>query len=648
MCDHCEEILLVADSLDEAAIDKRSLLWRILCGKCEDLPKLHVIICSRPCEKTLWLSKHCLFSRRLEVVGFTEEKIGQFVTAFFTQSPQKAHDLQVQLSGRPKVRSLMHTPLLATMICRLFQLEKALPSTQTGVYQSAILAMLQQTMEREMEEIPNNILDDLSSPDLQEAVENLCKLAYEGLAEKKVVFKKSELQAAGCLGTAVELGFLSSTPSVSIAGHGEDAYSFQHHTMLEFFAAVHAVRDRIRKAKRNISNLVRELGVDGDYARFWPFVSGLLSGEECELLLSALAANVQNASGQRETTQHFLLLLQCHVECAGQLPDQGSQSVAAMLKSIGVQLKKTHLSFSDAFAAAEILQMYGALLTGVTLHESSIDDSGGADLLAGLQKCTHLMWLDIGAMTNLIDAASCLRRVLERNKGSLSFIAVPASDADLPELLPAIKMCTALRVFHCGSPQLTNESAPAIAEVLRLLPNVDAIGLHSRMDDGGFVKLEDTLCDMANRLKRVRLRNKMISPAFLSKMLSRLTNLQWVVLIENPIGDDSFQQVASALQQLRHLQHLHLCDIGVTWQCLAELEKVLLSCPRVHKCHLFAEKKSFPPPGEDITKVSSLTTLRLKRESALDEPDLCYGYHVTYKMMFCNERSQALHLKFFV
>ena len=197
MCDHSEEILLVADSLDEAAIDKRSLLWRILCGKCEDLPKLHVIICSRPCEKTLWLSKHCLFNRRLEVVGFTEEKIGQFVTAFFTQSPQMAHDLQVQLSGRPKVRSLMHTPLLATMICRLFQLEKALPSTQTGVYQSAILAMLQQTTEREMEEIPDNILDDLSSPGLQEAVENLCKLAYEGLAEKKVVFKKSRASSGG-------------------------------------------------------------------------------------------------------------------------------------------------------------------------------------------------------------------------------------------------------------------------------------------------------------------------------------------------------------------------------------------------------------------------------------------------------------------
>ena len=598
--------------------------------------------------KRFGLSKHCLFNRRLEVVGFTEEKIGQFITAFFTRIPQKAHDLQVQLSTRPKVRSLMHTPLLATMICRLFQLEKALPSTQTGVYQSAILAMLQQTTEREMEEIPDSILDDLSSPDSQEAVENLCKLAYEGLAEKKVVFKKSELRAAGCLGTAVELGFLSSTPSVSIAGHGEDAYSFQHHTMFEFFAAVHAVRDRIRKTKRNISDLVGELGVDGDYARFWPFVSGLLSGEECELLLSALAANVQNASGQRETTQHFLLLLQCHVECAGQLPDQGSPSVAAMLKSVGLQLKKTHLSFSDTFAAAEILRMYGTLLTVVTLHESSIDDSGGADFLAGLQECTQLELLDIGAMSNLTGASSGLRRVLERNKYTLSNLAVPVSDADLPELLPAIKMCTALEVFHCGSPQLTNESAPAIAEVLRVLPKVDAIGFHSRMDDSGFVKLEDTLCNMANRLKRIRLCKTRVSPGSLSKILSCLGNLVWVVIIGNPIGDNGIQQVASSLRQLHRLQHLHLCNIGVTWRSLAELEKVLLYCPGVRKCHLFAEKKSFPPPGEDITKVSSLTTLRLVHESALDEPELSYGYQVTNRLVFCNERLQALNLKFFV
>ena len=649
MCDHSEEILLVADSLDEADVDKRSLLWRILCGKCQDLPKLHVIICSRPCEKTLWLSKHCLFSRRLEVVGFTEEKIGQFVDTFFTRSPHKARDLQMQLASRPKVRSLMHTPLLATMICRLFQLEKALPSTQTGVYQSAILAMLQQTTEREMEEIPDSILHDLSPPALQEAVENLCKLAYEGLAEKKVVFKKSELRAAGCLGTAVELGFLSSAPNVSIAGHGEDAYSFQHHTMLEFFAAVHAVRDRIRNAKRNISGLVRELGVDGDYARFWPFVSGLMSGEESELLLSALADNVEDVSGQvRARTQLFLLLLQCHVECASLLPRQGSPSVAALLKSTALRLEKTHLSFSDTVAAAEILRTYGPLIAKVSMHDSSLDDSGGAVLSASLQECTQLELLDIGAMSNLIGATSGFRQVLERNKGSLRNIALPVSDADLPELLPAMKKCTGLKHFTCGSPQLTNVSAPTIAEVLRLLPKVVMVGLHSQMDDGGFVKLEATLCGMANRLRQLNLYKTKVSPALLSKTLSSLVNLNGLTLVGNPIGDDGFRQVASSLQQLRRFGHLHLCDIDVTWRSLSELENILFSCLEIRRCHLTAEKRSFPPAGEDIAKISRLTTLCLKQEIALSEPVLSYGRRITDRLTFCNTRQQGLVLHFYV
>ena len=648
MCDHSEEVLLVADSLDEADVDKRSLLWRVLCGKCQDLPKLHVIICSRPCEKTLWLSKNCLLSQRLEVVGFTEEKIGQFVAAFFTKSPQRAHDLQVQLASHSEVRSLMHTPLLATMICRLFQLQKALPSTQTGVYQSAILTMLQQTTEREMEEIPDSILNDLSSPALQEAVENLCKLAYDGLAKKKVVFKKSELRAAGCVGTAVELGFLSSTPSVSIAGHGEDAYSFQHHTMLEFFAAVHAVRVCIRKATRSLFDLVKELGVDGDYARFWPFVSGLLSGDECELLLSALAANILDAikRGNREPTQRFLLLLQCHVECANQLPRQGSPSVAALLKSVGLKLKNTHLSFSDTLAAAKVLRMYGTLLTYVGMHNTSLDDSGGADLLESLHECTQLQKLDIGAMSNLIGASSGLRQVLERNKCSLFNIALPVSDGDLPELLPAMKKCTGLTNFTCGSPQLTNKSALGIAEVLRFLPKASTIGLHSRMDDGGFIKLGATLCDMANRLKRLNLYWTRVSPALLSQTLSPLVNLKGFTLVGNPIGDDGFRQVASSLQQLPCLQHLHVCDIGVTWLSLAELEKVLLSCPRLRDNHVYAEKKSFPPSGEDITKVSRLTTLHLIQEK-VGLKDAYYGYQPTHSLAFRNMRSQVLVFNFY-
>ena len=80
---HATEVLLVADSMDEAELRTDSFLWSVLTGNCEAVEGLKVIICSRPCEKTSWLAKTYLFDRHLEVVGFTEEKIRQFVQTYF-------------------------------------------------------------------------------------------------------------------------------------------------------------------------------------------------------------------------------------------------------------------------------------------------------------------------------------------------------------------------------------------------------------------------------------------------------------------------------------------------------------------------------------------------------------------------------------
>ena len=168
------------------------------------------------------------------------------------------------------------------------------------------------------------------------------------------------------------------------------------------------------------------------------------------------------------------------------------------------------------------------------------------------------------------------------------------------------------------------------------------------MDDGGFVKLAATLHGMANRLRQLNLYRTRVSPALLSEVLSSLSILAGLTLVGNPIGDDGFQQVASSLQQLSYLKNLHLCDIAVTWQSLSKLEEVLPSCPEVHGCHLYVEKKSFPPPGEDIDKIPSLTTLRFRREKALSEPTVSHGYRVTNRLSFLNARNQVLHLKFYV
>ena len=251
ICSHADQVLLVADAMDKADVKTDSFLWRVLTGKAVE--GLKIIICSRPCEKTSWLATTYLFDRYLEMVEFTDDEIVQVVETYFGPQSQKARELIAQLASRPDVLSLMHVPLLAMMICQQFDsdLHKGLPSTQTEVYQDSALALLRQSTVPDIGTVPSSILERLSPTRLPVAVASLGQLAYSALAKRSVLITRSKLEEAGCLDYAVQLGYLSSSPSSNMAGCGQNVYSFHHNTMLEFFAAVHAVRQLVGAGKKN-------------------------------------------------------------------------------------------------------------------------------------------------------------------------------------------------------------------------------------------------------------------------------------------------------------------------------------------------------------------------------------------------------------
>ena len=645
-----QQVLLVADALDEATVDEDSLLWEIVTGKCKDLPRLKLIILSRPCERALWLSKNCLFHRRLEVVGFTDAKIARFVQVFFARTPQKALELQAQLSNRADVSALMHTPLLATLMCHLFQLDMVLPSTQTGVYRSSVLAMLRQSCGRAKKKAPKNILDELSPPELQATMENLCKLAYDTLKKTEVVFTETQLSSASCLSAAGDLGFLSSSPCVGIEGHDEDAYSFQHHTMQEFFAALHAVREYNRAPeKKSIGDLVAELGVDGDYARFWPFVSGLLSGSNCESLLSAIADKVTAARdcNPPKLSRLLLLLLHCHSECVTELPREGSPAIAMVMKSIGLKLTFTHVSASDARATADILRLYSSSVENVDLFSTMIDDSSASIVIACLQSCTRLISLNPGMTSNAADSQA-VAKVIEQNKSSLHGLTVPAGDEDLPLIAPSITTCSQLVSLVIGSRALTNKSAPAVADTLRCHRSLKHFGLIGRVDDDGFTSIASSLLDTSAQLERLDLHWTMLSVSMLSDTLTSLTCLTLLQLVGNPIGDDGFQQLITPLCRLPSLQQLNLIDVDLAIQSVVEIDKLLHHTPtQLVKILVLSRKNAFLPTGQDVDDIAQLISMTLEYKVRFSEPLFILGYQVAEQLKFVNDRSQELVLHFF-
>ena len=645
ICDRSEKVLLVADSMDEADVKDPSLLWDVLSGSCEDLPRLNVVICSRPCERTSLLSKYSLFHRRLEVVGFTKEKIGQFIGMFFRDDEEKAKELQAKLSEQVEVFSLMHTPLLATMICGLHQLNRMLPKTQTGVYEAAVLAMLEQSAKRTRHKAPSSIFAELSPPSLQAAVANLSKMAYEGLSKKQVIFTETEVKSAGCLGAPrLNLGFLSVSSGVNIPGQGEDVFTFRHHTIMEFFSAVHAVREYIRPGKKSVTELLKEHGTDGDYERFWPFVSGLLAGEECETLLSALAGLVDDNRELRLRGRYSLLLLRCHEECLTQLPNKESQAVSQTMKSVGLDCSFTHLGPSDAQAVSTAFCRYKAVVTSVNLSSTILDEFAMSAITTALLSSENLSTLQLDIFGSSAECASNFAKIIRQNKASLRNVCAPTYDHSVQIIAPAIMDCAEIDRLQIGSQSLTNASAPMVADILHHR-QLEWFGLHGEIDEEGFKAITPRLQDMAAHLTRLDLYWTKLHGALLGSALSSLTNLNRISLVGNAvIDDDGLQRFVSRLQHLSALKRLLLFDMPLTWKSIATLERLQHRMISLVRCDISLERSSFSCPAEDPTTMLELTTMKFTEKEPYKPALYFFGLEITEQWTVSNDRGQCLYV----
>ena len=158
---------------------------------------------------------------------------------------------------------------------------------------------------------------------------------------------------------------------------------------------------------------------------------------------------------------------------------------------------------------------------------------------------------------------------------------------------------------------------PPIAEVLRSSSQGQmAVGFHSRMDDGGFIKLEDTLCNMAKPPETgvISVQNKgQPSIPVEDSVTSGQPRVGWPRWKPHRRRRYSTSGLCTATAA-SSTTVLHLCDIGATWQCsrragesspfLPEMSaKVLPPTLRRRSCSHHQAKTS--------PRFPSLTTLRL-------------------------------------
>ena len=248
--------LLILEGLDEMAVNHRQndeFLKRLI-EENTLLEKARILITSRPhiCEKLV-------VGRRVEVVGFGEKEIKQFVEYSFSNDVE-IQEFMKQLTEYPQLHSLCYVPLSLVMIIDIFRYQKKLPSTLTELYRLFIIMTLRREIKKgsiknllvvdnndNNEETLCKILPDISKEAVG-IVYRLCKLAYYAFfklysnmeLDPKIIFTESDLTEDGIEITSNFDGFgLLKATHIHQLPRDTVTYNFLHLTVQEFLCSLY-------------------------------------------------------------------------------------------------------------------------------------------------------------------------------------------------------------------------------------------------------------------------------------------------------------------------------------------------------------------------------------------------------------------------
>ena len=255
--------LLILEGLDEMEVNRRQsdVILKRLIDENTLLEKATLLITARPhaCEKLV-------VDRRIEVVGFGDKEIREFVENSFPNDVESVEEFMRQLTEYPQLHSLCYVPLNLVMIINIFRFsQKKLPSTLTELYRLFIVMILQREVVKGCSVKKLTVGDNVEVTLCQmlagipkEAVGIvylLCKLAYFAFfkdreeknwlgvkrwKDPKIIFTESDLTESGIEVTSEFDGFglLKSTHTYQLI-RDTVTYNFLHLTVQEFLCSLY-------------------------------------------------------------------------------------------------------------------------------------------------------------------------------------------------------------------------------------------------------------------------------------------------------------------------------------------------------------------------------------------------------------------------
>ena len=359
-------VCIILDGLDEVNLSQCSdFVLEIIQGVSMDGVRLNVT--SRPSIPVLQLAKKHPFNERLEVLGFSQEDVAQYVGKILRSDD--AEEVMKQVNASPSLAGLMQIPLNAANICMLYRSGvKTLPTSMPSVVTSVIHQVIKQNQEKKLEEMDAD--EDFSKldPMLLDPVKELAAFAFRTLVDKVLVFEKRHFTEHKLSKEALSLGLLVACDKNS--PHSQPQFVFYHLSMHEGLAAHHVAS--FLTCTDDVTWLVDTLGgLSGHLNTFWRFLAAKLDQPSVNSMIGALLStpNIETGSGG-----------QCLVdETAGSI-DYHASGVRHFLSANHAEICKladtisSHMDISSAERLAE------RLLEGV------VPGSGTAAVRAAMQQ----------------------------------------------------------------------------------------------------------------------------------------------------------------------------------------------------------------------------------------------------------------------
>ena len=539
----CQDVLFILDGWDELPfhLRKKSIFNSLISSNLPSsnpFSRSSVIVTSRPIASS---DLHRVVSSRIEILGFTAEKLCLFFTECLKGDSEAVKTLLERIEENSIVAGSCYLPLNATILAHLFKSgHYTLPTTLHGTFSNLVVNCIK----CQCKDVSIESLDQLPEF-VMELFLVLCQLAYNGVMEDKTVF--TSLPPDTKLNT---LGLLQEVNSLT--GRKKSvSHSFIHLSLQEFMAAWYlATQVQAEEQVTKVNELFNKSCFSA-VLKFYAAITKLKSPRIKNVVVNIVKkceSKVQESLTLKEDGTLLLSLLHCLYEAQ----DPSLCKFVAQQLQHGLNFSDSLLTPTDCLCIGYFLAHVCMMTTGefqVDLNSCGICDLGCKYLVMSLHK-----YLGTHTTTTLLNMDMRCNEIGHQGAHHLS---------------------TLLKI-GCVNYLNMNENSLLLENDKAIIHNIAPFGTFAEQ-----LKNNNTLTELW--LMKCGLNSQ--SAKSLAKALATNTHLKELYIGDNAVCDDGTQYLANALRVNRGLKMLDMGDCGMTdvgLTCLAKslqnnlLNRVLL------------------------------------------------------------------------